>query len=50
MLEFLTQNQLFIVLFIVLIIWFGIIIYLFTLENKLKKIENEINNSKGNKL
>lgn len=42
MLEFLAQYQLYIVLFIVLFVWGGIIFYLFRLDKKLKEIENII--------
>ncbi|MBU1298926.1 MAG: CcmD family protein [Bacteroidetes bacterium] len=41
--EFLYQNSLYIVLFIVLICWFGIYGYLFSLDKKVTKLENKIN-------
>lgn len=41
--EFLAQHSIYIVLAIVLICWFGIFGYLFTLENKIKKLEEKIN-------
>ena len=41
--EFLSQNSLYIVLFIVLICWFGIYGYLFSLDKKLTKLEKLIN-------
>lgn len=42
MLEFFSQHQMFIVLFIVMIIWGGIIFYLFRLDKKIKNLENKI--------
>jgi CcmD family protein len=42
MLEFLSQNQMFIVLVIVLLIWGGIVWYLFRLEKKLKHLEDHL--------
>ncbi|MEK6757274.1 MAG: CcmD family protein [Bacteroidota bacterium] len=42
MLEFLSQNQMFIVLAIVLLIWGGIVWYLLRLEKKLKHIEDQM--------
>lgn len=38
--EFLARNQMYIVLFIVLLIWGGIILYLIRLDRKLRNIEN----------
>ncbi|MBM4162493.1 MAG: CcmD family protein [Ignavibacteria bacterium] len=43
MLEFLSQNQMFVVLVIVLLIWGGIIWYLLRLEKKLKHLEDHLN-------
>jgi CcmD family protein len=40
--EFLEHNQMYIVLLVVLIIWGGIISYLFRIERKLKKIEQKL--------
>ena len=37
--EFLAQNQLYIVMIIVLAIWFGLYIYLFRLDRRLKRLE-----------
>jgi uncharacterized protein YneF (UPF0154 family) len=42
--SFAEKNSIFIVLFIVLTIWFGIFISLFNIERRLKKIEKELNN------
>jgi flagellar biogenesis protein FliO len=41
MMEFLSQNQMFIVLIIVLLIWGGIIWYLTRLERRLKRLEDQ---------
>ncbi|MFA6541134.1 MAG: CcmD family protein [Bacteroidota bacterium] len=38
--EFLQDNQLYIVMFIILTIWFGFLAYLFTLDSKIKKLED----------
>lgn len=40
--DFLAQNQLYIVLIIVLAIWLGIYTYLFRLDSRVKKLENQI--------
>ena len=40
--NFLSQNSIYIVLFIVLTIWFGIFIFLFNTDKRLKSIENEL--------
>jgi CcmD family protein len=40
--EFLEHNQMYIVLLVVLLIWGGIISYLFRIERKLKKIEQKL--------
>jgi CcmD family protein len=42
MVEFLSANQLYIVLGVVLLIWVGIVIYLFRLEKKLSELEKTI--------
>jgi CcmD family protein len=42
MYEFLNQNQMYIVLFITLIIWSGIICYLVRLEKKVGQIEKRL--------
>jgi flagellar biogenesis protein FliO len=41
MMEFLSQNQMFIVLTIVLLIWGGIIWYLTRLDKRLKHLEDQ---------
>ena len=40
--EFLAQNQLYIVMIIVLAIWLGIYAYLFRLDSRVKKLEQQI--------
>ena len=39
--EFLAQNQLYIVGIIVLAIWLGLYVYLFRLDRRLKKLEQK---------
>ncbi len=40
--DFLSVNQMYIVLLIVLLIWGGIILYLVRLEKRIKEIENSM--------
>jgi len=40
--EFFAENQLYIVMSIVLIIWFGFIFYLFRLDKKVSKLEQSL--------
>jgi len=40
--EFLAQNQLYIVMIIVLAIWLGIYTYLFRLDSRIKKLEQQL--------
>lgn len=40
--EFLEQNQLYIVLIVILSIWFGFLGYMFKLESKIKKLEEQV--------
>jgi CcmD family protein len=42
--EFLAQNQLYIVMVIVLAIWLGLFAYLFRLDSRLKKLEGKNKN------
>ncbi|MBU0560725.1 MAG: CcmD family protein [Bacteroidetes bacterium] len=42
LLEFLTNNSIYIVLFIVLTIWIGIFFFLFNTDKRLKEIEKEL--------
>jgi hypothetical protein len=39
--EFLAQHQLYIVLIIVVGIWFGLYAYLFRLDGRIRKLENQ---------
>jgi CcmD family protein len=39
MLEFMSQNQMYIVLAIVLLVWIGIVAYLLRLDRKVKDLE-----------
>jgi len=43
MLSFLDHNSLYIVLFILLVIWFGIFMFLLNTDKRLKRIEEELN-------
>jgi CcmD family protein len=43
MYEFLNQNQLYIVLCITLLIWFGIVWYLIRLDKKIGQLEKQLN-------
>lgn len=40
--EFLTNNQMYIVLSIVLLIWMGIVVYLLKLDKRIKKLEESM--------
>lgn len=40
--DFFSQNQLYIVMIIVLAIWFGLYTYLFRLDRRLKKLEDQL--------
>ena len=42
MYEFLENNSIYVVLIVVLIIWTGISIFLFTTESKLNKLEKKV--------
>ena len=42
MLEFFTQNQLFIVMTIILLIWAGIVWYLVRIDKRVKQLEDHI--------
>lgn len=43
MIEFLIKHSIYIVLVIVLIIWLGISLYLFSLDKKINKLEKGLN-------
>jgi CcmD family protein len=40
MMEFFTQNQLFIVMTIILLIWAGIVLYLVRIDKRIKQLED----------
>ncbi|NUN71290.1 MAG: CcmD family protein [Bacteroidetes bacterium] len=40
--EFFEQNQLYVVLVVILSIWFGFLGYMFRLDAKIKKLEEQI--------
>ncbi len=40
--EFFENNQMYVVLVVVLAIWFGFLGYMFTLDLKIKKLEEQI--------
>jgi CcmD family protein len=42
LLGFLEQNSIYIVLFIVLVVWFGIFLFMLNTDKRLKEIEKEI--------
>lgn len=42
MLEFFSSNQLFVVMTIILLIWAGIVFYLFRLDRKVKELEQSM--------
>jgi CcmD family protein len=42
MLEFMSNNQMYIVLGIVLLVWFGIVGYLVRLDRKVRRLEDQI--------
>ncbi|MCJ7554157.1 MAG: CcmD family protein [Ignavibacteriaceae bacterium] len=44
--EFLSQNAIYIVLIIVLIVWAGIFLYMSNLDKRIKLIEKEMNGDK----
>ena len=46
MIEFLTENSIYLVFIITLVIWLGIGYFLFNFDNKLKKLEQDFNNFK----
>jgi CcmD family protein len=45
MAEFLSQNSLFVVLIVVLAIWIGILWYLFRIEKRVSRVEQELRKS-----
>ncbi|MFZ2324645.1 MAG: CcmD family protein [Ignavibacteriaceae bacterium] len=47
--QFLSQNAIYIVMIIVLIVWAGIFLYMLSLDKKIKKIEKEMLGDKNEK-
>lgn len=43
MFEFMTENQMYIVLSIVLLVWAGIVVYLVRLDRKVSRLEETVN-------
>jgi len=41
MLEFMSANQMYIVLGVVMLVWFGIVFYLVRLDRKVQRLENQ---------
>lgn len=48
LLGFLEKNSIYIVLFIVLVVWFGIFMFMINTDKRLKEIEKEIGTSGSN--
>jgi CcmD family protein len=42
MYEFLSQNQLYVVLIVTLLVWLGIVVYLVRLDKKIGKLEQQL--------
>jgi CcmD family protein len=42
MLDFFQQNQMYVVLTVVLLIWAGILFYLWRIDRKVQKLENQM--------
>ena len=42
-LDFLSSNSLFVVLFVALVVWLGVFLYMMRIERKLKVLEGERN-------
>lgn len=47
MYQFLTDNAIYIVMIIVLIVWTGIFFYLYAMDRRIKSIEKEIKGDKN---
>ncbi|MEO8230825.1 MAG: CcmD family protein [Ignavibacteriota bacterium] len=47
--QFLSQNAIYVVMIIVLIVWAGIFGYLFSLDKRIKKVEKEMIGEKNEK-
>jgi len=42
MLEFMSANQMYIVLGIVMLVWFGIVFYLVRLDRKVRRLDDQL--------
>jgi CcmD family protein len=42
MYEFLSQNQLYVVLTVTLFVWLGIVVYLVRIDKKIRKLERQL--------
>jgi CcmD family protein len=47
--QFLSQNAIYIVMIIVLIVWSGIFLYILSLDKRIKKVEKEMLGDKNEK-
>ncbi len=47
--QFLSQNAIYIVMIIVLIVWSGIFLYMLSLDKRIKKVEKEMLGDKNEK-
>jgi CcmD family protein len=47
--QFLSQNAIYVVMIIVLIVWAGIFSYMFSLDKRIKKVEKEMIGEKNEK-
>jgi CcmD family protein len=47
--QFLSQNAIFIVMIIVLIVWAGIFLYMLSLDKRIKKVEKDMLGDKNEK-
>jgi CcmD family protein len=47
--QFLSQNAIYIVMIIVLIVWAGIFLYMLSLDKRIKKVEKEMLGNKNEK-
>ena len=41
--EMMNQNTLYVIMTVILVIWFGLAFYLFTLDRKVSKLEQTVN-------
>ncbi|MBM4170066.1 MAG: CcmD family protein [Ignavibacteria bacterium] len=46
MIDFFSQNQMYIVLFVVLLVWIGIVGYLMRIDKRVKNLENTFEKGK----